>query len=93
MVQQNWSGLVHIEPTIEIFLTHDEKDELLLRELETHIGALQRCHSFEVWHGSKVMPGTVVKQSNHEHLNKAQIILLLISQHFMHSDDCYLHQI
>jgi tetratricopeptide (TPR) repeat protein len=92
MAHQSWSGLVLIEPTIGIFLSYDDKDELLLRDLELYLGALQRCHSFEVWHGGKIMPGTVVRQWNHEHLNKAQIILLMISQHFMNSDDCYLHQ-
>ena len=78
--------------TIEIFLCYARKDEALLKELEIHLGALRRQNFFDVWHDREIMPGKETAREIDKHLNTAQIILLLVSHHFMNSDYCYLDQ-
>ncbi len=77
---------------IEIFLCYARKDERLLKELETHLGALQRQNFFDVWHDREIMPGKERALEIDKHLSTAKIILLLVSHHFMNSDYCYLDQ-
>lgn len=77
---------------IEIFLCYARKDEQLLRELEIHLGSLKRQKFFNVWYDREIMPGREISREIDNHLNTAQIILLLVSHHFMDSDYCYLEQ-
>ncbi len=75
---------------IEIFLCYARRDELLLKELEIYLGALQRQDFFNVWHDREIIPGKERMREIDTHLSTAQIILLLVSHHFMNSDYCYL---
>ena len=77
---------------IEIFLCYARKDERLLKELESHLGALQRQNYFDFWHDREIMPGKERALEIDKHLSTAKIILLLVSHHFMNSDYCYLDQ-
>ena len=75
---------------IEIFLCYAHEDELLRNELARHLGGLKRQGFFDIWHDRKIIAGTEWEREIDEHLNSAQIILLLVSQYFMDSDYCYL---
>ena len=75
---------------IEIFLCYAHEDELLCKELVTHLGALKRQGFFDLWYDRKISAGTEWEREIDEHLNTAQIILLLVSQYFMNSNYCYL---
>jgi TIR domain len=77
---------------IEIFLCYARRDEPLLKELEIHLGALQRQDFFHVWYDRDIMPGKERALETDMHLSTAQIILLLVSPDFMNSDYCYLDQ-
>jgi hypothetical protein len=73
---------------IEIFLCYAHEDELLCKELVMHLGALKRQRFFDLWYDRKISAGTEFEQEIDEHLNTAQIILLLVSHYFMNSNYC-----
>ncbi len=88
----NKCGVGIMASTIEVFLCYAQEDEGAMRELTIHLGVLKRQGYLTVWHDREIAPGTEWKHEIDEHLNSANIILLLISQYFVDSDYCYLVQ-
>src|SRR5215470_4516518 len=74
---------------ITIFFCYAREDEALLNKLKTHLRPLQRQSLIDVWYDREISAGTEWEQEIKEHLNTAQIILLLVSPDFMDSDYCY----
>lgn len=74
---------------IELFCSYSHADEKLRKTLEKHLRPLMREGKISVWHDRKIMPGNEWMGEIDEHLNSAQIILLLISPDFIDSDYCY----
>jgi internalin A len=72
-----------------VFLSYSHKDESLRDELETHLKLLQRQGIISVWHDRKILPGTEWDGEIDVHLERAKIILLLISADFIASDYCW----
>src|SRR6266566_7773354 len=75
--------------SIKIFVSYSHRDKLLRERLQTYLAGLERGGCFKLWHDRDINAGTIWEQEIYYHLNSAQIILLLISQHFMNSDYCY----
>src|SRR5258708_4740855 len=61
-----------------------------MKELLAHLGALKRQSFFDMWYDREISPGAERAREIDQHLNKAHIILLLVSQYFMNSNYCYL---
>ncbi|WP_338258574.1 toll/interleukin-1 receptor domain-containing protein [Dictyobacter halimunensis] len=74
---------------IEIFFCYAPKDQSLCSELEKHLRIMQRQGLIIAWHDSLIRPGLEWEQETRLHLNKADIILLLISSDFIDSEQCY----
>src|SRR5260370_26283028 len=74
---------------IKIFCSYAHQDEALLNKLKTHLTPLQREGLIDVWHDRNISAGTEWEKEISEHLNKAHIILLLVSPDFMASEYCY----
>jgi internalin A len=74
---------------VGLFYSYSHKDETLRNELETHLKLLQRQGLIETWHDRKIEAGEEWKRKIDENLERADIILLLISADFMASDYCY----
>lgn len=74
---------------VQIFFCYAHEDEELLNKLKTHLKPLQRQGLIELWHDRDINAGTKWVQEIDQHLNAANIILLLISPDFMASDYCY----
>jgi len=74
---------------ISMFISYTHKDEDLLTQLEAHLASLRREGLIENWHDRKIDPGSEWQGEIDEYLASAEIILLLISAHFLHSDYCY----
>lgn len=74
---------------VNIFCCYAHKDEALLNKLKTHLSSLQREGLIEIWHDRDISAGTEWEREISEHLNTAQVILLLVSPDFMNSDYCY----
>jgi hypothetical protein len=71
---------------IEVFISYSHKDELLRDELERHSSILKRQKIISTWHDRKIGAGDDWKGQIDDHLDSAQIILLLISADFLASD-------
>lgn len=73
----------------EVFICYAHEDELLRQSLETHLRVLQLQNFISVWHDRKISPGADWRKEINNALNRAHIILLLISPDFMALDYCY----
>lgn len=74
---------------IEVFYSYSHRDERLREKLETHLSLLKRQGIIAGWHDRRIAAGTEWAGAIDEHLNTAQIVLLLISPDFLASDYCY----
>ncbi len=74
---------------VEVFYSYAHKDEAFRNKLETHLSLLQRQGLITAWHDRHILPGTDWSQAIDEHLERASVILLLISADFLASDYCY----
>lgn len=74
---------------ITIFFCYAREDEALLNKLKSHLRPLQRQGLIDVWYDRDISAGTEWEQEIKQHLNSAQIVLLLVSPDFMNSDYCY----
>src|SRR5260370_12804294 len=75
--------------SVKILFCYAHEDEPLLNKLKSHLRPLQRQGFIEVSHDRDISAGTAWEREISQHLNSAQIILLLVSPDFMHSDYCY----
>ena len=74
---------------VEVFYSYAHKDEAFRNKLETHLSLLRRQGLITAWHDRHILPGTDWSQAIDEHLERASVILLLISADFLASDYCY----
>jgi tetratricopeptide (TPR) repeat protein len=74
-----------IEP-VEVFISYHEKDEKLREELEKHLTTLHREKAITSWHDRKIVAGQEIKGEIDKYLNRAGLILLLVSPDFLASD-------
>src|SRR5437667_6363152 len=74
---------------VKIFFCYAHEDEALLNQLKAHLKPLQHSGLINFWYDRNISAGTEWEREVIEQLNAAQIILLLISPHFMSSEYCY----
>lgn len=74
---------------IEVFFSYSHKDEELRDELSKHLAMLKRQRVITAWHDRRIGAGKEWENEINEHLDSADIILLLISSDFLASDYCY----
>ncbi|HEX8852255.1 MAG TPA: TIR domain-containing protein, partial [Pyrinomonadaceae bacterium] len=74
---------------VEVFYSYSHEDEQWRDLLDTHLALLKREGVIRCWHDRKITPGTEWHGKIHARLNSADIILLLVSPHFLASDYCY----
>jgi hypothetical protein len=75
--------------TINIFYCYAREDKKLRDELESHLSAMKKTGEVTTWWDREIQPGMDWKREIDKHLKTSQIILLLVSHHFMASDYCY----
>lgn len=71
---------------VSIFCWYSQKDEELAYELEMHLSVLQRQGLITAWYDHQIDFSKEEGEDAKSEINKAQIILLLISPDFMASD-------
>ncbi len=74
---------------IEVFYSYAHDDSLLRNKLEKHLKLLQRQGLITQWHDRHISPGSDWAQAISMHLERASVILLLVSADFLASDYCY----
>jgi internalin A len=77
------------EAPLRVFYSYAHKDESLLNELKTHLKILERLGRIVSWHDRLIDPGQEWEDRIDENLERADLILLLVSADFMASDYCY----
>jgi hypothetical protein len=71
---------------VEIFYSYSQRDERLRDELETHLSLLRREGLVSSWHNRRITAAKEWEGEIDSHLNEAQVIMLLVSAHFLASD-------
>ena len=74
---------------VQVFFSYSQKDEKLRDRLEEHLANLKRQGVVSGWHDRKIGAGKEWAGEISEHLESAQIILLLVSSSFLASDYCH----
>lgn len=74
---------------VQVFCSYSHEDEDLRDKLESHLATLRRQGLILSWHDRKIAPGSHWKNQIDENLEKADLILLLVSADFINSDYCH----
>lgn len=74
---------------VEVFFSYSHQDEGLRNELEKHLSLLRRQGVIDIWSDHRIGPGEELGGEIDQHLESADIILLLVSPDFLNSDYCY----
>jgi WD40 repeat protein len=72
--------------TVEIFFCYAHEDEPFLSKLKSHLIPLKRQELIDFWYDREISAGAEWENEINQHLNSAQIILLLVSPDFIASD-------
>ncbi len=71
---------------IDLFIAYSRKDQTILDELVTHLIVLPKSKLVnEIWYDGLIDAGSKWEAEIQENLDRADIILLLVSSHFIRS--------
>lgn len=70
---------------IEVFISYAHEDDQYRKQLIKHLSALILENKIHVWHDEKIPIGEDWNGEIDEHLNSADLIIMLISSNFLHS--------
>lgn len=79
----------NVDAPIEIFFSYSHKDEDMRDQLANHLSLMKKQGLIKAWHDREITAGREWEGEINQNLNKAKIILLLISANFLASDYCY----
>ena len=88
LLEKGEKDMDHQDRAVKLVCCYAHEDEELQEELKRHLSTLQRQHLIDVWYDRNIDVGAPWDQEIKKALNEAQIILLLISSHFIGSDYC-----
>jgi SAM-dependent methyltransferase len=73
---------------VRLFYSYAHRDRRFRVQLEGHLSVMKRTNLVADWHDRLIVPGSDWVEEIDERLDKAEIILLLISADFLASDYC-----
>lgn len=73
-------------PPLPTFCAYASEDQALFQKLEQALRVYNRQGVITLWHHGKLLPGAEWDNKIRHQLHTAQLILLLISPAFLHSD-------
>ncbi len=76
------------EESVKLFISYCHRDETLRQQLDKHLAPLKGQKVIEAWHDRQIRAGDEWANQIDHNLNKADIVLLLISPDFVASDYC-----
>jgi hypothetical protein len=74
---------------LSVFISYAHEDEPLRQQLEAHLSLLRRQGLIADWQDRQILAGEEWARDIDEHLERASLILLLISPDFLASEYCY----
>ena len=69
-----------------LFYSYCHKDEKYRESMETSLALLKREGLLDDWSDQKILPGQSISQKIEEKINEADIMVFLVSQHFIESE-------
>lgn len=72
-----------------VFFSYSHADEALRDQLEKQLSMLKRQGVIETWHDRRIGAGHNIHGAIDAHVDKDEIVLLLVSADFLASDYCY----
>jgi serine protease AprX len=76
-------------PTVSLFCSYSHRDQKFWKEFNAHLAPMQRAGLIEVWSDLLLEAGQRWEKEIYARLDKADIVLLLVSSNFFQSDFCY----
>lgn len=73
----------------KLVFSYSHVDEALRNELEIHLASLKRQGEIETWHDRRILAGQEFIGEIDKNFQEAEIVLLLVSPHFIASDYCF----
>ncbi|HEU5375497.1 MAG TPA: AAA-like domain-containing protein [Ktedonobacteraceae bacterium] len=86
--QERKEKRVHKQRAVKIYYCYDDADRKLKNELAKHLGPLKLSGRIAQWDRWEIPAGAEREREMENHLNAADIVLLLISSDFVRSEDC-----
>lgn len=74
---------------VHVFVCSAPSDEKLRAELLTHLSPLIRTGKLQVWHTGLLRPGADIQKETHTQLDRARLVLALMSASLLASDDAF----
>ncbi len=77
------------KPVVKIFWSYAHENKKTRDALERHLGALKHLGQIAMWHDQKILPGTSWEEEIQKRLKSSDLVLPLISDHFLNSHYCW----
>src|ERR1039457_3114864 len=74
---------------LQVFISYAHEDDELREEFVKHLRQLKRDGLIQDWHDREITAGSEWAGQIDEHLNAADIVVLLVSPDFVASEYCY----
>lgn len=74
---------------LNCFISYSHRDAKMLSVFQAHLDSISRLYNIECWYDGKIPAGGSIDKEVIDNLKKADIILLLISPHYLSSYYCY----
>lgn len=74
---------------ISMMVSYSHRDEEYRKRLQTALSPLRRLGLIDVWSDHRIAPGADVDSKISEAIESVDVVLLLVSPDFIHSDYCY----
>ncbi len=74
---------------IKIFFSFAPQDKIAMDKLEAHLSMLKYNGQIEIWHAGKITAGMDRDRERSIQLQRADIVLLLVSSDYLASHQCY----
>jgi TIR domain len=83
-----------LKQPFDVFISYAPRDEKFKKQLETHLILLKREGVIRIWHNRETKVGEARgwEQEIADHIDSAQIILLLLSPSYLASDHLYYNE-
>jgi hypothetical protein len=77
-----------VKPNARLFISYAHEDRDLCDELKAHLAGLEQDGTISGWYDCDILPGADWEKEIAEHLEKSDVVLLLVSAHFRASEYC-----
>lgn len=74
---------------LKLFYCYAHEDKPFREELDVHLAGLKRQQLLTTWYDGEIKAGAEWEQEINHYLSTADLIVLFVSPHFLHSDYCY----